>query len=146
MTTYASKEWIFWRLDSLIKYHKDGSILLSGLMVGGLQELFDGDQAPYIEFGGLRCEGGKLIATVVPPEGEDAEEWCAALQEFVEDRFVVESYEPKASPWHSIVEQYGTPTRHGAYAKTYEESQEVLKALEARLWEKAKASMAASSK
>ena len=95
MTAYASKEWIFWRLDSLIKYNKDGSISLSGLLVGGLRELFDGDQAPHIEFHGLRCEGGKLIATVAPPEGEDAEEWLASFQDYVGDRFEVEPYLPE---------------------------------------------------
>lgn len=91
---YASKEWIFWRLDSLIGYLKSFSISEGAFLNAGLKELFDGAQAPYVEFNGLRYEGGKLIATVAVPAGDDADEWCACFQDYIGDRLVIEPYEP----------------------------------------------------
>lgn len=93
MSTYASKEWILWRLDSLLEYHRRGSISTGALLNAGLKELFDGDQAPWMYFHSVETlPSGQLLITAsgdgVDPD--DMEEWAAAMQTFVEGRFQVE--------------------------------------------------------
>lgn len=93
MSTYASKEWILWRLDSLLEYHRKGSISTGALVRAGLKELFDGDQAPWMYFHSVEVLPDGQLLVMASGDGvdpDDMEEWAAAMQTFVEGRFLVE--------------------------------------------------------
>lgn len=62
-----------------------------------LEELFDGETAPYVpDIQRVRYLNGKVVATIRAPFELDADEWCAALQDFVEGRFDVEPVDTRA--------------------------------------------------
>lgn len=78
-------------LDSYQPYTADNLGLL-GLQ---LEVLFDGEAGPYVPaIERVRYLHEKLVATIRAPFEHDAEEWCAAMQDFVDGRFGVEPYAP----------------------------------------------------
>lgn len=85
------REEILNRLDELLDTFQPHTADNLGWLGLRLEELFDGETGPYVsEIERVQYLDGKLVATIRPPSEQDAEEWCAAMQDFVECRFNVE--------------------------------------------------------
>lgn len=102
-----TREAVLEQLDELLKTYQPYTADNLGWLGLRLEELFDGDDGPYApEIARLRYMNGKLVATIRAPEPEhDAEEWCAAMQDFVGGRFEVEPYKPTASSTSSAAQK-----------------------------------------
>lgn len=86
-----TREEILKRVDELLDTYQPYTADSLGWFGLGLEELFDGEAAPYVpDIQRVRYLDGKVVATIRAPSEQDAEEWCAAMQDFVEGRFDVE--------------------------------------------------------
>lgn len=86
-----TREEILKRVDELLDTYPPYTADNLGWLGLRLEELFDGETGPYVpEIERVRYLNGKLVATIRVPFEQDAEEWCAAMQDFVEGRFDVE--------------------------------------------------------
>lgn len=65
-------------------------------LLNALNGLFNGDDAPRGHFVAFSTAGGRWVATAAAGEldQDELEQWCAAMQDFIEDRFLVEPAPP----------------------------------------------------
>lgn len=95
-----TRDEILKQVDELLDTYQPYTADSLGWLGLRLEELFDGDDGPYVRaIERVRYLNRTLVLTIrAPVSVQDAEEWYAALQDFVEGRFHVEPYAPPAAP------------------------------------------------